>query len=63
MTVGIRLESVCELSPDIVPQCYMGVCSMTEIDIASGIMVGQDMLYIYHLLESLELKVEFSYVA
>ena len=32
--------------------------SMTEAEIAAGKMIAQDMLYLYHLLESLELKVE-----
>ena len=32
--------------------------SVTEPEIAAGVMVAQDMLYIYRLLESLELEVE-----
>ena len=32
--------------------------SVTEAEIAAGVMVAQDMLYIYRLLESLELEVE-----
>jgi hypothetical protein len=32
--------------------------SVTEAEIAAGVMVTQDMLYVYRLLESLELKVE-----
>ena len=35
---------------------------MMEAEIAAGVMVTQDMLYMYHLLESLELKVELSMV-
>jgi hypothetical protein len=35
---------------------------VTEAEIASGVMVAQDMLYIYRLLESLELEVELSMV-
>ena len=35
---------------------------MTEAKIAAGVMVAQDMLYVYHLLESLELKVELPMV-
>ena len=31
---------------------------MTEAEIAAGVMVAQDMLYMYCLLESLKLKVE-----
>ena len=31
---------------------------VTEAEIAAGVMVAQDMLYIYRLLESLELEVE-----
>ena len=31
---------------------------MTDVEIAVGVMVGQDMLYVYHLLELLELKVD-----
>ena len=36
--------------------------SMTEADIAAGVMVAQDMLYVHHLMESLELKVELPIV-
>jgi len=36
--------------------------SMTQTKIAAGIMVVQDMLYMYHLLESLDLKVELPMV-
>ena len=36
--------------------------SVMEAKIASGVMVAQDMLYVYHLLESLELHVEFPMV-
>ena len=32
--------------------------SVTEAEIAAGVMVAQDMIYIYRLLESLELEVE-----
>ena len=35
---------------------------MTEAEIAAGVMVAQDMLYIYRLLESLELEVELPMV-
>ena len=35
---------------------------MTEAEIAAGVMVAQDMLYMYHLLESLELEVELPMV-
>ncbi len=35
---------------------------MMEPEIAAGIMVAQGMLYMYHLLESLELKVELPMV-
>ena len=34
--------------------------SVTKADIAAGVMVAHDMLYIYRLMESLELKVELS---
>ena len=33
-----------------------------EVEIAAGVMVAQDMLYMYHLLESLELEVELPMV-
>ena len=36
--------------------------SVTEAEIAAGVMVAQDMLYMYHLLESLDLKVELPMV-
>ena len=36
--------------------------SVTEAKIAAGVMVAQDMLYVYRLLESLELEVEFPMV-
>ena len=36
--------------------------SVTEAKIAAGVMVAQDMLYIYHSLESLKLKVELPMV-
>ena len=36
--------------------------SVTEAEIAAGVMVAQDMLYVYHLLESLKLKVELPMV-
>ena len=36
--------------------------SVTEAKIAAGVMVAQDMLYVYHLLESLELEVELPIV-
>jgi hypothetical protein len=32
--------------------------SVTEAEIAAGVMVAQDMVYVYQLLESLELEVE-----
>jgi hypothetical protein len=32
--------------------------SVSEAEIAAGVMVAQDMLYVYRLLESLELEVE-----
>ncbi len=35
---------------------------MTEAEIAAGVMVAQDVLYIYRLLESLELEVELPMV-
>jgi hypothetical protein len=35
---------------------------VTEAEIAAGVMVAQDMLYIYRLLESLELEVELPMV-
>ena len=31
---------------------------MTEVENAAGVMVAQDMLHVYHLLESLELNIE-----
>ena len=31
--------------------------SVTEAEIVTGVMVAQDMLYVYHLLELLELNV------
>ena len=34
--------------------------SVTEVKSAAGIMIAQDMLYVYHLLLSLGLKVELS---
>ena len=36
--------------------------SVTEVEIAAEVMVAQDMLYIYRLLESLELEVELPMV-
>ena len=36
--------------------------SVTEAKFAAGVMVAQDMLYIYHSLESLKLKVELPMV-
>jgi len=36
--------------------------SMTEAKRAAGVMVAEDMLYVYHLLESLELEVELPMV-
>ena len=36
--------------------------SVTEAKIAAGVMVAQDMLYVYRLLESLELEVELPMV-
>ena len=36
--------------------------SVTEAKIAAGVMVKQDMLYVYRLLESLELEVELPMV-
>jgi hypothetical protein len=36
--------------------------SVTEAEIAAGVMVAQDMLYIYRLMESLELEVELPMV-
>ena len=50
------------------PICFRSVTqkfvtlSVTEAEIAAGVMVAQDMLYIYHLLESLDLKVELPMV-
>ena len=35
---------------------------VTEAEIVAGVMVAQDMLYVYHLLESLELNVKFPMV-
>ncbi len=35
---------------------------MTGVEIAAGVMVAQDMLYMYQLLESLELKVDLPMV-
>jgi len=35
---------------------------VTEAEIVAGVMVAQDMLYVYHLLESLELHVELPMV-
>lgn len=34
---------------------------VTEAEIAVGVMVAQDMLYIYQLMESLELEVELPF--
>jgi len=36
--------------------------SVTEAKIAAGVMGAQDMLYVYHLMESLELEVELTMV-
>ncbi len=36
--------------------------SVTEAEIAAGVMVAQDMLYVYRLMESLELEVELPMV-
>ena len=36
--------------------------SVTEAKIAAGVMVADDMLYVYRLLESLELEVELPMV-
>jgi hypothetical protein len=36
--------------------------SVTEAKIAAGVMVAHDMLYVYHLLESVELEVELPMV-
>ena len=36
--------------------------SVMEAEIAAGVIVAQDMLYIYQLMESLELEVEMSMV-
>ena len=36
--------------------------SVTEAEIAAGVMVAQDMLYIYRLMESLELEIELPMV-
>ena len=36
--------------------------SVMEVEIAAGVMVAQDMLYMYHLLESLELNTELPMV-
>ena len=50
------------------PICFRSVTqkfvtlSVTEAEIAAGVMVAQDMLYIYRLLESLELEVELPMV-
>ena len=50
------------------PICFRSVTqkfvtlSVTEAEIAAGVMVAQDMLYVYCLLESLELKVELPIV-
>ncbi len=50
------------------PICFRSVTqkfvtlSVMEVEIAAGVMVAQDMLYMYHLLESLELKVELPMV-
>ena len=38
------------------------ILSITEAKIAAGMMLAQDMLHMYHLLESLELKVVLSMV-
>ena len=35
---------------------------VTEAEIAAGVMVEQNMLYVYHLMESLELEVELPMV-
>ena len=35
--------------------------SVTEAEIAAGVMVAQDMLYIYRLMESLELEVDLPF--
>ena len=37
------------------------ILSMTEAEIAAGIMVAQDMLYLYRILESLELKLNYQW--
>ena len=34
--------------------------SVTEAKIAADVMVAQDMLYVYHLLDALKIKVELS---
>ena len=50
------------------PICFRSVTqkfvtlSVTEAEIAAGVMVAQDMLYVYRLLESLELEVELPMV-
>ena len=50
------------------PICFRSVTqkfvtlSVTEVEIAAGVMVAQDMLYMYCLLESLELEVELPMV-
>jgi len=38
------------------------ILSVTEAKIAAGVMMVQDMLYVYRLMESLELKVELPMV-
>ena len=38
------------------------ILSVTEAEIAAGVMVAQDMLYMYCMLESLELNVELPMV-
>ena len=50
------------------PICFRSVTqkfvtlSVTEAEIAAGVMVAQDMLYVYRLLESLDLKVKLPMV-
>ena len=42
----------------VVHKKFLMLC-VTEAKIAAGVIVVQDMLYVYHLLESFELKVDF----
>ena len=50
------------------PICFRSVTQkfvtllVMEAEIAAGVMVAQDMLYMYHFLESLDLEVELPMV-